>query len=83
MIRLAIAKGRVLKQSLPLLDRIGLHPIDDITSSRKLIFPTKNPEVELIVIRGGDVPTYVQFGAAELGIAGKDVLLEHGGARPS
>ena len=79
MITLALSKGRILKQTLPLLDQIGLRPADDPFESRKLIFATNMPDIRLVVIRATDVPTYVQFGAADLGVVGKDGLLEHGG----
>lgn len=76
---LAVAKGRLLKQSLPLLEAAGVRPIDDIDRSRKLVFETSDPDVHLMVIRATDVPAFVQHGAADLGITGKDVLLEHEG----
>lgn len=74
---LALSKGRILEESLPLLERIGLAPAGDI--DRLLRVPSQNPEVSLVIIRPADVPTYVEHGAADLGIVGKDVLLEHGG----
>jgi ATP phosphoribosyltransferase len=76
---IALAKGRILDETLPLLARAGIEPVDDLFSSRKLVFATNEPGVELVLIRSADVPTYVQYGAADLGIAGKDVLAEHGG----
>ncbi len=76
---IALAKGRILKETLPLLSRAGIEPVDDLSSSRKLIFETSQPNINLVLIRSADVPTYVQYGAADLGVAGKDVLLEHGG----
>lgn len=76
---LAVTKGRILAEALPLLAGFGIRPVEDIASSRKLVFETNEPGVRLLVLRGSDVPTYVQFGAADLGIAGKDMLLEHGG----
>jgi len=76
---IALAKGRILNETLPLLARAGIEPIDDLSSSRKLVFGTNRPDINLVLIRSSDVPTYVQYGAADLGIAGKDVLLEHGG----
>ncbi len=79
MLTIALSKGRILKQTLPLLDRIDLRPLDDPFESRKLIFATNNPDIQLVIIRATDVPTYVQFGAADLGVVGKDGLLEHGG----
>jgi len=78
-ITIALAKGRILDQSLPLLARAGIDPQDDLNKSRKLIFKTNHQDIELVLIRSADVPTYVQYGAADIGIAGKDVLLEHGG----
>ncbi len=75
---IALTKGRILKETLPLLARVGLQPLEDISKSRKLTFETNQPGVRLIVLRGVDVTTYVQFGAADLGISGKDMLLEHG-----
>lgn len=76
---IALAKGRILNETLPLLERAGIEPIDDLSSSRKLVFGTNHAHINLVLIRSSDVPTYVQYGAADLGIAGKDVLLEHGG----
>jgi ATP phosphoribosyltransferase len=76
---IALAKGRVLDETLPLLARAGITPTDDLSSSRKLVFATNHDHVKLVLIRSADVPTYVQYGAADLGVAGKDVLAEHGG----
>jgi ATP phosphoribosyltransferase len=76
---IALAKGRILNDTLPLLARAGILPIDDLTTSRKLVFSTNQENIKLVLIRSSDVPTYVQYGAADLGVAGKDVLLEHGG----
>ncbi len=73
---IALSKGRILEESLPLLTRIGLQPREDPESSRKLVIDTSQPDVRLIVIRAADVPTYVQYGAVDLGFAGKDVLME-------
>lgn len=78
-ITLALTKGRILKETLPLLADAGIVPMEDIFSSRKLVFPTNYPGLRLIILRGSDVATYVQFGAADIGVAGKDVLLEHQG----
>ena len=75
-ITIAVSKGRILAESLPLLARAGLHPLDDPGTTRKLIFDTNHDGVRLIVIRATDVPTYVLNGGADLGIAGKDVLME-------
>ena len=79
LITIALAKGRILKETLPLLERAGIQALDDLDKSRKLIFETNHANINLVLIRSADVPTYVQYGAADLGIAGKDVLLEHGG----
>ena len=76
---IALAKGRILDETLPLLARAGIEPLDDLLSSRKLVFSTNEADIKLVLIRSSDVPTYVQYGAADLGIAGKDVLVEHGG----
>ncbi|MBN2885077.1 MAG: ATP phosphoribosyltransferase [Chromatiaceae bacterium] len=76
---IALSKGRIFEQALPLLAHAGIHPLEDPESSRKLILDTSDPGVRFLIIRASDVPTYVQYGAADLGIAGKDVLLEHGG----
>ncbi len=78
-ITLALSKGRIFEETLPLLAAAGIVPIDDPETSRKLILDTDQPDVKLVIIRATDVPTYVQYGAADLGVAGKDVLLEHGG----
>jgi ATP phosphoribosyltransferase len=75
---LALSKGRLLDETLPLLAAAGIAPVDDPRTSRKLIVPTRSPGVSLVILRASDVPTYVQYGAADIGIAGKDVLLEHG-----
>ena len=77
-ITIALTKGRILKETLPLLAKAGIEPLEDISSSRKLIFATNHSHIQLIVIRGTDVPTYVKLGSADLGIAGKDMLLELG-----
>jgi ATP phosphoribosyltransferase len=79
MLRIAVSKGRIFKECMPLLARAGVVPADDPETSRKLILDTNRPDVKLVVIRAADVPTYVQYGAAELGVTGKDVLMEHGG----
>ena len=76
---IALSKGRIFKETLPLLAHAGIRPEDDPETSRKLILETNQPRVKLVIIRASDVPTYVQYGAADLGVAGKDVLLEHGG----
>ncbi|MFO1372157.1 MAG: ATP phosphoribosyltransferase [Candidatus Competibacteraceae bacterium] len=76
---IALSKGRIFKETLPLLAVAGIMPTDAPETSRKLILDTNQPDVKLVIIRATDVPTYVQYGAADLGVAGKDVLLEHGG----
>ncbi|WP_336297555.1 ATP phosphoribosyltransferase [Gilvimarinus xylanilyticus] len=78
MITIALTKGRILKETLPLLAAADIHPEEDIDKSRKLVFATNKPDVQLLVLRGADVPTYVQFGAADMGISGKDTLMENG-----
>jgi len=80
MIRIALSKGRIFKETLPLLATMGIVPQQDPEHSRKLILSTNQPDVELIIIRATDVPTYVDYGAADLGVAGKDVLLEYVGS---
>ncbi|WP_027859337.1 ATP phosphoribosyltransferase [Marinobacterium jannaschii] len=75
---IALSKGRILKETLPLLAAANIVPAEDIHSSRKLIFDTNHDNIKLVVIRATDVPTYVEYGGADMGIAGKDVLLEHG-----
>lgn len=79
MLKIALSKGRIFKETLPLLAQAGIEPIDNPDTSRKLILDTNQDEVKLVIIRATDVPTYVEYGAADVGIAGKDVLLEHGG----
>ncbi|MHB8473772.1 MAG: ATP phosphoribosyltransferase [Gammaproteobacteria bacterium] len=76
---IALSKGRIFQETLPLLAKAGIVPADDPETSRKLILDTSNAAVKLVIIRAADVPTYVQYGAADLGVAGKDVLMEHGG----
>jgi len=75
---IALTKGRILKQTLPLLQAAGLAPVEDIASSRKLIFNTEHANVRVVILRGSDVPTYVRHGAADIGVVGKDMLLEFG-----
>jgi ATP phosphoribosyltransferase len=79
-ITIALSKGRIFKDALPLLRHAGIEPADDPETSRKLILDTNRPEVKFVLVRASDVPTYVQYGGADLGVAGKDVLMEHGGA---
>jgi ATP phosphoribosyltransferase len=76
---LALSKGRIFEETLPLLQAAGITVNEDPETSRKLILGTNDPAVRVIIIRASDVPTYVQYGAADFGVAGKDVLLEHGG----
>ncbi len=76
---LALSKGRIFEETLPLLEAAGIQVTEDPESSRKLILPTNDANVRVIIVRASDVPTYVQYGAADFGVAGKDVLLEHGG----
>ena len=75
---IALSKGRIYKDTLPLLAHAGIEPVDDPVTSRKLILDTNHEHIKLVVIRATDVPTYVQWGAADVGVAGKDVLMEHG-----
>jgi len=79
MITLALSKGRIYDETLPLLGRAGIEPAEDAESSRKLILGTNRAGLRLILVRASDVPTYVQYGAADLGVAGRDLLAEHGG----
>ena len=76
---LALSKGRIFDETLPLLEAAGIKVTDDPEKSRKLILPTSDPAIRVVIVRASDVPTYVQYGAADFGVAGKDVLLEHGG----
>jgi ATP phosphoribosyltransferase len=78
-ITIALSKGRIFEETLPLLAAAGIVPSENPEQSRKLIIGTNRPDVRVVIVRASDVPTYVQYGAADLGIAGKDVLLEHGG----
>ena len=78
MLTIAVSKGRIYEEALPLLAEAGIVPTDDPKTCRKLILATTRPDVQLVIIRATDVPTFVEYGAADLGIAGKDVLIEHG-----
>ncbi|MDD2658499.1 MAG: ATP phosphoribosyltransferase [Methylococcales bacterium] len=78
MLTIAVSKGRIYEEALPLLAEAGIAPVDDPNKCRKLILQTTRDDVQLVIIRATDVPTFVEYGAADLGIAGKDVLLEHG-----
>lgn len=77
-ITIALSKGRILKETLPLLKEAGIELLEDPSKSRKLIFPTTKENVSIVIIRATDVPTFVEHGAADVGVAGKDVLMEHG-----
>jgi len=74
----ALTKGRILKETLPLFAEAGIEPLEDIATSRKLLFETTHPGVQLVILRGSDVPTYVRHGAADVGVVGKDLLMEFG-----
>ncbi len=76
---IALSKGRIYKETLPLLKLAGIEPVDDPESSRKLIIDTNLDHVKLLIVRASDVPTYTQYSGADLGVVGKDVLMEHGG----
>ncbi|MDB5946606.1 MAG: phosphoribosyltransferase [Ramlibacter sp.] len=78
MITLALSKGRIFEDSLPLLQAAGIEVLDDPEKSRKLILATRNPLVRVVLVRASDVPTYVQYGGADLGVTGLDTLIEHG-----
>lgn len=74
---LALSKGRIFDETLPLLEAAGIQVTEDLEKTRKLIIPTSDPDLRIIIVRASDVPTYVQYGAADFGVAGKDVLYEH------
>jgi len=76
---IALSKGRIFKETMPLLEAAGIQALDDPETSRKLILDTNHENIKLVIIRATDVPVYVQYGAADLGVTGKDVLMEHGG----
>jgi ATP phosphoribosyltransferase len=78
MITIALSKGRIFEETLPLLKAAGIEVLEDPDTSRKLILTTNQPEVRVLVVRATDVPTYVQYGGADMGITGRDTLLEHG-----
>lgn len=80
MITLALSKGRIFDETVPLLAQAGIHLLDDPERSRKLILDTNHPDIRVVLVRATDVPTYVEYGGADLGITGKDVLLEYGDA---
>jgi ATP phosphoribosyltransferase len=77
---LALSKGRIFDETMPLLKAAGIEVTEDPEASRKLILPTHHPDVRVVLVRASDVPTYVQYGGADLGVTGKDILIEHGGA---
>lgn len=79
MITLALSKGRIFDETLPLLAAAGIKVLEDPETSRKLILPTNQPDVRVVLVRATDVPTYVEHGGADLGVTGKDTLIEHGG----
>ena len=78
MVTLALSKGRIFEEALPLLKAAGIEVLDDPEQSRKLILATRNPDVRVVLVRASDVPTYVQYGGADLGVTGLDTLIEHG-----
>ena len=77
-ITIALSKGRIFDETLPLLAAAGIDPVENPETSRKLIIETNQPQVRVVIVRASDVPTYVQYGAADMGVAGRDVLIEHG-----
>jgi ATP phosphoribosyltransferase len=77
MITLALSKGRIFEETLPLLAAAGIEVTEDPEKTRKLILPTTRPDVRVVLVRASDVPTYVQYGGADIGVAGKDILIEH------
>ena len=79
MITLALSKGRIFEEIMPLLAAAGIEVLEDPEKSRKLILPTNRDDVRVIIVRATDVPTYVQYGGADIGVTGKDTLIEHGG----
>jgi len=78
-LRIALSKGRIFDETLPLFEAAGIMPTENPEASRKLIIPSTEPDVEFLIVRASDVPTYVQHAGADIGVVGKDVLLEHGG----
>jgi len=79
VLNIALSKGRIFKETLPLFAAAGVEPLEDPETSRKLILPSNRPDVQFLIVRASDVPTYVQHGGAHIGVVGKDVLMEHGG----
>ena len=82
MITLALSKGRIFDETLPLLKAAGIEVLEDPEKSRKLILPTNQADVRVVLVRASDVPTYVEYGGADLGVTGLDTLIEHGGQGP-
>src|SRR6218665_367036 len=80
MITLALSKGRIFEETLPLLKAAGIEVLEDPETSRKLILATNQPDVRVVLVRASDVPPYVQQGGADRGVAGRDILIEHGGS---
>ena len=78
-ITIALSKGRIFEETVPLLAAAGIEVTEDVEKSRKLIFDTTNPDVRVVLVRASDVPVYVQYGGADLGVSGSDSLIEHGG----
>jgi len=78
-ITIALSKGRIFEETVPLLAAAGIEVTEDVDKSRKLIFDTTNPDVRVVLVRASDVPVYVQYGGADLGVSGSDSLIEHGG----
>ncbi len=78
-LRVALSKGRIFNETLPLFEAAGIVPSEDPEKSRKLIIPSNEPDVEFLIVRASDVPTYVQYAGADMGVVGRDVLMEHGG----
>lgn len=79
MLTLALSKGRIFDETMPLLEAAGIQVLEDPERSRKLILPTSQPDLRVVIVRATDVPTYVQYGGADLGVTGFDTLIEHGG----
>ena len=79
MVTLALSKGRIFEETIPLLAAAGIEVLEDPEKSRKLILPTNRPDVRVVMVRATDVPTYVEYGGADIGVTGKDTLIEHGG----
>ncbi len=79
LLTIALSKGRILSETLPLLREVGIEPVEDPDKTRKLILQTNQDNIKIVIVRATDVPTYVEYGAADIGVAGKDVLLEYGG----